>query len=108
MEHGAGVWIGGAQTRVAAARGLSMAVFHYQNAARQRHFKPLRQGGQIGRVAQPLARHVVVAAYGEHSSGGRCQRFHDGAGANITSVYSERAILSEFGETRIEHAMGVS
>ena len=107
VEHGAGGWMGGTQAGMPTAGGMPVAMFHHQNAARQWHFEPLRQGRQIGEIAQPLGRDIVIATHGEHPPGGRCQRFQYSAGTDIAGVYRERAILREFRDARVEHAMGV-
>lgn len=71
VEHGSGAGLSGAQAKMAAGGVLWVAVFHHPRAAGRGHFQQVRQGGQIGCGAQPLARYVVVAAYGKHPSGRR-------------------------------------
>jgi hypothetical protein len=99
--------MGGTQAGMPTAGGMPVAVFHHQNTARQWYFEPLRQGRQIGEIAQPLGRDIVIATHGEHPPGGHCQRFQYSAGTDIAGVYREGAILREFRDARVEHAMGV-
>ncbi len=107
VEHGAGGWMGGTQAGMPTAGGMPVAMFHHQSAARQWHFELLRQDRQIGEIAQPLGRDIVIATHGEHPPGGRCQCFQYSAGTDIAGVYRERVILREFRDARVEHAMGV-